>query len=247
MTTELMVLFYFLLFVVAFLYASVGHGGASGYLALMAIFSIAPDVMKPTALLLNLFVSLTSFVQFYRGKHFSWKLFLPFAIASVPMAFVGGLITVDTFVYKKILGVLLLIPIIRFLFFGDFSIQDLKKSNSVLSLLIGAAIGFLSGLVGIGGGIILSPVLLLLKWADMKQTAAISALFIFVNSLSGLGGQLTKGIHFSPDMYAYVAIAFTGGLCGAYFGSLRFNQSILKYLLAVVLMVAAYKLLFTHA
>ena len=139
-----MILFYGLLFLVAFLYSSVGHGGASGYLALMAIFSIAPDVMKPTALLLNLFVSLTSFIQFYRGKHFNWKLFLPFAIASVPMAFVGGLISIDIFVYKKILGVLLLIPIIRFLFFANISIKDLKKSNTVLSVIIGAAIGFLS-------------------------------------------------------------------------------------------------------
>ena len=242
-----MILFYGLLFLVAFLYASVGHGGASGYLALMAIFSIAPEVMKPTALLLNLFVSLTSFIQFYRGKHFNWKLFLPFAIASVPMAFVGGLISIDTFVYKKILGILLLIPIIRFLFFANISIKDIKKSNIALSILIGAAIGFLSGLIGIGGGIILSPVLLLLKWSDMKQTAAISALFIFVNSLSGLAGQLTKGIHFSPDMYTYVAVAFIGGICGAYFGSLKFKSNILKYLLAVVLMVAAYKLLFTKA
>lgn len=244
---ENIILFYSLLFVVAFLYASVGHGGASGYLALMAIFSIAPDVMKPTALLLNLFVSLTSFIQFYRGKHFNWKLFLPFAIASVPMAFVGGLITIDTFVYKKILGLLLLFPIARFLFFGNISVQDLKKPNIYLSLLIGALIGFLSGLIGIGGGIILSPVLLLLKWADMKKAAGISALFIFVNSLSGLAGQLTKGVHFNQDMYAYVVIAFTGGLCGAYFGSIRFSQSILKYLLAIVLMVAVYKLLFTHA
>lgn len=240
-------MFYVLLFIVAFLYASVGHGGASGYLALMAIYSIAPDVMKPTALLLNLFVSLTSFIQFYRGKHFIWKIFLPFAIASVPMAFVGGLITIDTFIYKKILGLLLLIPIIRFLFFSNISIQDLKRSNTFLSLLIGAAIGFLSGLIGIGGGIILSPVLLLLRWANMKRAAAISALFIFVNSLSGLAGQLTKGIHFSPEMYMYVVIAFTGGVCGAYFGSMRFNQSILKYLLAFVLMIAAYKLLFTVA
>ena len=242
-----MILFYGLLFLVAFLYASVGHGGASGYLALMAIFSIAPEVIKPTALLLNLFVSLTSFIQFYRGKHFNWKLFLPFAIASVPMAFVGGLISIDTFVYKKILGILLLIPIIRFLFFANISIKDIKKSNIALSLLIGAAIGFLSGLIGIGGGIILSPVLLLLKWSDMKQTAAISALFIFVNSLSGLAGQLTKGIHFNPDMYTYVAVAFIGGICGAYFGSMKLKSNILKYLLAVVLMVAAYKLLFTQA
>lgn len=244
---EYLLVFYILLFFVAFLYASVGHGGASGYLALMAIFSISPDVMKPTALLLNLFVSLTSFIQFYRGKHFRWKLFLPFAIASVPMAFLGGLITIDTGLYKKILGLLLIIPIIRFLFFGNISVKDLKESNIFLSLLTGAAIGFLSGMIGFGGGIILSPVLLLLKWADMKQAAAISALFIFVNSLSGLAGQLTKGIHFSPGMYAYVAIAFTGGICGAYFGALRFRQSILKYMLAVVLMIAAYKLLFTGA
>lgn len=241
------VLFYILLFLVAFLYSSVGHGGASGYLALMAIFSIAPDVMKPTALLLNLFVSLTSFIQFYRGGYFKWKLFLPFAIASIPLAFIGGLATVDATVYKKILGLLLIIPIIRFLFFSNIQVNEIKKSNTTLSLFIGAVIGFLSGLIGIGGGIILSPVLLLLKWADMKQTAAISALFIFVNSLSGLAGQLTKGIHFSTDMYMYVAIAFVGGICGAYFGSLKFKQTILKYLLALVLVMAAYKLLFTSA
>jgi uncharacterized membrane protein YfcA len=244
---ETIILFYALLFLVAFLYSSVGHGGASGYLALMALFSISPDVMKPTALLLNLFVSLTSFIQFYRGKHFNWKIFLPFAIASVPMAFVGGLITVDADVYKKILGLLLIVPITRFLFFQNIKVKELKKSNLYLSLLIGAAIGFLSGLIGIGGGIILSPVLLLLKWTDMKQTAAISALFIFVNSLSGLAGQLTRGINFSPDMYAYVVVAFVGGVCGAYYGSLKFQQNILKYMLAIVLMVAAYKLLFTQA
>src|SRR5579871_1435934 len=112
-------IFYLLLFLIAFLYASVGHGGASGYLALMAIFSIAPDVMKPTALLLNLFVSLTSFIQFYRGSHFKWKIFFPLAIASVPMAFLGGRMTIDGFVYKKILGILLLFAVFRFLFFSN--------------------------------------------------------------------------------------------------------------------------------
>lgn len=244
---ETIVLFYILLFLVAFLYASVGHGGASGYLALMALFSISPEVMKPTALLLNLFVSLTSFIQYYRGGHFNRKLFLLFAIASVPAAFVGGLIPVDAEVYKKILGILLFIPIVRFLFFANIRVDELKKPDFFLSLAIGAAIGFLSGLIGIGGGIILSPVLLLLMWADMKQTAAISALFIFVNSLSGLGGQLTKGINFSADMYSYVAVAFVGGICGAYFGSLKFKQNILQYLLALVLIIASYKLLFTSA
>jgi len=241
------VFFYLLLFLVAFLYSSVGHGGASGYLALMALWGITPEVMKPTALLLNLFVSFTSFIQFYRGRHFNWKIFLPFAIASVPMAFVGGLIIVDADIYKRILGLLLIIPIIRFLFFPNIQVNELKKANTLLSLVIGAAIGFLSGLIGIGGGIILSPILLLLKWTDMKQTAAVSALFIFVNSISGLAGQLTKGIQFSADMYAYTGVAFIGGIFGAYFGSLKFKQTILKYLLALVLIMAAYKLLFTTA
>ena len=244
---ETIILFYILLFLVAFLYSSVGHGGASGYLALMAIFSFTPEIMKPTALLLNLFVSLTSFIQFYRGKHFKWKIFLPFALGSVPMAFLGGLKTPNVDIYKKILGILLIIPIVRFLFFANIKVEEIKKSNFILSVLIGVIIGFLSGLIGIGGGIILSPVILLLKWADMKQTAAISALFIFVNSLSGFIAQLIKGINFSPDMYAYVGVAFVGGLCGAYVGSLKLNQNILKYLLAFVLIIASYKLLFTSA
>lgn len=244
---ESLILFYILLFLVAFLYSSVGHGGASGYLALMAIFSITPEVMKPTALLLNLFVSLTSFIQFYRGQHFRWKIFLPFAITSIPLSFVGGMVHVDGTIYKKILGILLVIPIVRFLFFSNIKVDEIRKSDLWLSLVIGAAIGLLSGLIGIGGGIILSPVILLLKWTDQKQTAAISALFIFVNSLSGLAGQLTKGINFSTDMYLYVVIAFVGGLCGAYFGALKFKQTVLKYVLASVLMLAAFKLLFTTA
>ncbi|GAC1441809.1 MAG: sulfite exporter TauE/SafE family protein [Sediminibacterium sp.] len=242
-----LLLFYALLFLVAFLYASVGHGGASGYLALMALFSITPEVMKPTALMLNLFVSLTSFIQFYRGKHFKWQIFLPLAIASIPMSFLGGLLIIKGTIYKKLLGLVLLLPIIRFFFFKNTDISQMKKSNAGLSLAIGGSIGFLSGLIGIGGGIILSPILLLLKWTDQKQTAAISALFIFVNSLAGLAGQFTKGIYFSPDMVLYVAIAFTGGLMGAYLGSLRLNQTILKNILAGVLTIAAYKLLFTHA
>jgi uncharacterized membrane protein YfcA len=244
---ENLLLFYSLLFVVAFLYASVGHGGASGYLALMALFSFAPGVMKPSALLLNLFVSSVSFIQFYRGGHFKWKTFLPFAIASVPLSFLGGTISIDSVIYKKILGVLLIIPVLRFFFFKNVDPKDLRPSRTDLSLIIGGIIGFLSGMIGIGGGIILSPVLLLLKWTDQKQTAAISAAFIFVNSVAGLAGQLTKGIQFSADMYGYVAVAFVGGLCGAYLGALKFPQNILKNVLACVLALAAYKLLFTYA
>lgn len=244
---DAVLLFSLLLFVVAFLYASVGHGGASGYLALMALFSVAPAVMKPTALLLNLFVSLTSFVQFYLGGHFRWKVFWPFAVASVPAAYLGGLVMVDALIYKKILGLLLLIPIVRFFFFSQAKVEEKKENTLLTSWLIGGGIGFLSGLIGIGGGILLSPVLLLLRWTDQKETAAISALFIFVNSFAGLMGQLTKGVQFTADMYSYVVIAFLGGLCGAYFGALKFRQSILKNVLATVLLVAAFKLLFTTA
>lgn len=246
MQAELL-LFFALLFIVAFLYSSVGHGGASGYLALMAIFAISPLIMKPTALLLNLFVSSVSFIQFYRGGHFKWKIFWPFALASVPLSFVGGTMAIDSNFYKKILGALLLIPVVRFFFFKNTEPKDLKPTNFVLSLLVGGIIGLLSGMIGIGGGIILSPILLLLKWTDQKQTAAISAAFIFVNSVAGLGGQLVKGINFNTDMIAYVFVAFVGGLCGAYFGALKFPQTILKNVLACVLALAAYKLLFTYA
>jgi uncharacterized membrane protein YfcA len=242
---SLTILFFILLFTVAFLYAAVGHGGASGYLALMALFSMTPEFMKPTALLLNLFVSLSAFILFFKGGHFKWKIFLPFALASIPFSFLGGMISLDAAVYKKILGILLLFPVIRLVAFPNKTIDELKTPDVFVSLLIGAVIGFLSGLIGIGGGIILSPVLLLLAWTNQKQTAAISALFIFVNSLSGLAGQITKGIDFQSGMMAYVGVAFVGGSLGAWFGAKRFDQTVLKYLLAMVLLMASAKLLLT--
>lgn len=234
---------YLLLFAVAFLYSSVGHGGASGYLALMAIYGVAPVVMKPTALLLNLFVSLTSFIFYYRGHYFNKKLFIPLVLASVPMAFLGGTMAIESDVYRKMLGVFLLIPVARFLFFSDIKVNETAKPGTALLLLIGAVIGLLSGMLGIGGGVILSPVLLLLRWTDQKQAAAISALFIFVNSAAGLIGQFTKGISFTGDMTILVVIAFCGGLLGSYFGAMQFPQRTIRFLLAIVLAIAAFKLL----
>jgi len=238
------IIFYILLFMVAFLYSSVGHGGASGYLALMAFFSFSPEMMRPTALILNLFVSLTAFIQYYRNGHFRWKLFWPFAIASIPAAFVGGLIIMDAAWYKKILGMLLLFPVVR-LGGIKFNSENTDKEQTLFaSLLIGAIIGLFSGMIGIGGGIILSPVILLLHWANMKQTAAVSALFIFVNSLAGLAGIFTTGFEYKPEIVWMIVIAFSGGLAGSYLGAKKLNHLFLKRLLAVVLLMASVKLLF---
>ena len=237
------IIFYFLLIAVAFLYASVGHGGASGYLALMALFNMSPEVMKPTALILNIFVSLIAFLQFYKARHFLWRIFLPLAIASIPMAFIGGLITIDQDVYKKILGVLLLFAIVRFIGFRKKEPEENKEHSVVIALIIGGVIGLLSGMIGIGGGIILSPALLLLQWTNQKQTAAISSLFIFVNSLSGFAGQVYKGLQLNSSMYLLIVLALAGGIAGSYFGARKFNLLILKRVLAAVLMIAVIKLL----
>src|SRR5690606_10230108 len=223
--------FYVILFFVAFLYASVGHGGASGYLALMALYGIAPQEMKPTALVLNLFVSMMSFIQYYCGHFFKRKLFLTVALASIPLAFLGGTVSLDAQLYKRVLGVLLIFPILRFFFFKNPDDSELKPYHTAGAAAIGGVVGLLSGMIGIGGGIILSPILILLKWTNQKQTAAISAAFIFVNSVSGLGGMLTQGITFTADMWLYVAVAFTGGLAGAYLGAKKLNQNALKYVL----------------
>lgn len=243
--SEYIVFFYPLLFIVAFLYASVGHGGASGYLALMALFSFAPEIMRPTALTLNVFVSLMAFWQYYRKGNFNWQLFFMLAVASVPAAFLGGWFSIDASVYKKILGVVLIVPIIRFMGILPQEQTTLKKAKWLYALLLGASIGFLSGLIGIGGGIILTPVLLLLSWTTMKEAAGISAFFITVNSVAGLLGKATSGLTFSQDMVWLVGVALIGGTLGAYLGANRFSSVVLKRLLALVLLIASVKLLFT--
>lgn len=231
-----------LLLFIAFLYASVGHGGASGYLALMSLFAFPVTFMKPTALVLNILVSGISFWFYYREKKFEWKLFYPFAITSIPFSFLGGIISIETHLYKIILGTVLLFAVARLL--GLFGKQkgELKPVNLPLALLIGAIIGFLSGLIGIGGGIILSPVILLLGWGDMKKTAAVSALFIFVNSISGLFGFISKGGSLPISSTSLIAVALVGGILGGYFGSKKMNVPMLRNVLALVLLIAVFKL-----
>ncbi|MBN8677616.1 MAG: sulfite exporter TauE/SafE family protein [Chitinophagales bacterium] len=245
MTPEVNILFGGLLLLVAFLYASVGHGGASGYLALMALFSFAPEVMRPTALVLNIFVASISFFSYYKGGHFSWKTFWPLALAAVPAAYLGGLMAAPDSLYKQILGAVLLLPAIRFLLPLETTPVQARQLQIPGALLMGAGIGALSGMIGIGGGIILSPLLILLGWANVKQAAAVSALFIVVNSVAGLIGQLQRGVHFSGEMALMVLIAIIGGLAGSWAGAFKFPQKALKISLAVVLLIASLKLLFT--
>ena len=234
-----------LLPIVAFFYASVGHGGASGYLALMAIWAFPVSVMKPTALALNLFVAAVSFVAYARKGHFNWKLFTAFAIASIPMAFVGGMIEIDASIYKKTLAVLLVFAILKMLGVFGKENEKIKFVPFWQGLLVGAAIGFFSGLIGIGGGIILSPVILIMGWGKMKEAAAVSAAFIWVNSAAGLTGHLSRGVTIEPQAFILVGVALIGGLLGGYFGSFKFDNLVLKRMLAFVLIVACAKLFLT--
>jgi uncharacterized membrane protein YfcA len=232
----------FLLPIVAFLYASVGHGGASGYLALMSAFSFPMTFMKPTALVLNILVSAVSFYFYYREKNFKWNLFYPFALSSIPFSFLGGYLKIDAFYYKIILATVLVFAVLRLLGFFGKEKNEIKAINLPLALAFGALIGFLSGLLGIGGGIILSPVLLLFGWATMKQTAAVSALFILVNSISGLFGFVSQGGTLPASSSVLIGVVFIGGLLGAYYGSTKFNSKTLRYVLSVVIGIAILKL-----
>lgn len=242
MTSET-IIFYLILLMISFLYSSVGQGGASGYLALMAFFSFAPEKMRQTALILSFFVSLTTFIKFYSRGYFQLRLFLPFAITSIPAAFLGGMLVVDTDLYNKVLGTLLLLSVLKILGFYPKSQLPIKKSNVLLSLFIGFAVGFISGLIGFGGGIILSPIILLMHWADSKHAAAVSSLFIIVNSISGLAGIFSEGINLNYEILFLVITAFTGGLAGSFFGSKKFSNEMLNEILALVIFIASLKLL----
>ena len=243
LNNDFLILFCLLLAVIAFLYSSVGHGGASGYLALMALFSFPIYVIKPSALLLNLFVSGISFFFYYKKLFFKPKLFYPFAITSVPTAFIGGMIPLENNIYKIILGLVLILAALRLLGFFNKTEKELTKINIPLAMGIGFGIGLLSGMLGIGGGVILSPILLILGWATLKETAAISSLFIFVNSVAGLSGYFLTGKTVPMESFYLVPIAVFGGMLGAYYGSGYFTNKVLKYVLATVILMASIKLI----
>lgn len=230
--------------VVAFLYSAVGHAGASGYIAVLTLFGYSAQVIRPIGLVLNILVATIGVIQFTRAGHFSWKLFWPFAVLAVPLAFVGGYITLPTHWLKILIGVVLLASAVQF---ARKALPDgeVRSPKTGLAVAVGGGLGLLAGLTGTGGGIFLTPVLIFLKWARTKQASAVSALFILVNSLAGLAGNVTATKAFPTFALSFVAVAGVGGLAGSYLGSNRFDVTVIKRLLAVVLLIAGLKLVLT--
>ncbi len=229
---------------IAFLYSSVGHAGASGYIAVMTLLSMTPELIKPTALALNILVASIGAWQFWRAGHFSWRLFWPFALLSAPMAFIGGYLNLPAHVFKSIVGAVLLYSAVRFLLPAPPD-KEPREPLRAVAIASGGGIGLLSGLTGTGGGIFLTPLLLLAGWARVKTAAAVSALFILVNSTAGLLGNISGTRRFPAFALVLVAAAAAGGSLGSYFGSRRFDPAVVKKLLAVVLLIAGTKLILT--
>lgn len=244
MSPEFLFAFVAGIFVIAILYSSVGHAGASGYIAIMSLLSLSPAVIKPTALALNILVASIATVQFVRAGHFSWSLFWPFAVLAVPFAFVGGYIDLPAHTFKVMVGIVLLYSAARFLFASE-SEKPAKAPPHIAALAVGAVIGLLSGLTGTGGGIFLTPLLLLMGWAHAKPAAAVSALFILLNSTAGLLGNFSSTKALPPYILPLLAAAALGGLIGSHLGSRRLAQSGIKRFLAVVLLIAGTKLVLT--
>jgi uncharacterized protein len=231
--------------VASFVYASVGHGGASAYLAAMALAGVAPAEMRPIALALNILVSSLAAWKFWRAGHFRWRLFWPFAAVSIPLAYAGGAITLPSNAYKVLVGVVLLYAAWQLWRSGRAGeeMRPVREPPIPLAIGIGAVLGLLSGLTGVGGGIFLSPLLLMLGWAGTKQTSAVAAPFILVNSVAGLAAGLVCGAASLPPMtWILGAVVLVGGWLGAEYGSRRFANPVVRRVLAVVLAVAGGKM-----
>jgi uncharacterized membrane protein YfcA len=244
MTTILVLLLAILIFAIALLYSTVGHAGASGYIAAMALLGMAPVVMKPTALALNIIVALIGTFRFCRAGFFSWRTFWPFAAASIPMAYLGGRLTLPVPFYKSIVGIVLLYSAVR-LFWSANSADNKPTSLAPIwiALIIGAAIGLLSGLTGVGGGIFLSPVLLLMGWARTRETSGVSVTFILVNSIAGMLGNYSSINYLSSNLVFWAPAALIGGWIGTELGTRLLPVSGIRKFLSVVLVLAGLKLL----
>ncbi len=244
MTPETLWILTAAVFAVAVLYSSVGHAGASGYIAVMSLLSVAPAEIKPIALALNILVAAIGTFQFWRAGHFSWPLFWPFALLSVPLAFVGGYLNLPTQIFKVLVGIVLLLSAVQFLVRPPAESEP-RPPPRLVALGAGSLLGLLSGLTGTGGGIFLTPLLIFMRWARTRTAAAVSAPFILLNSASGLAGNFSATKSFPAFAWALVIAVVIGGTIGSWFGSRRLPHLAIKRLLAVVLTIAGFKLILT--
>lgn len=244
MAVEFVIYLSLAVFCIAFLYSSVGHAGASGYIAVMTLFNLAPAEIKPTALVLNILVASIGAWQFWRAGHFSWRLFWPFALLSFPLAYIGGYLNLPTHLFKMIVGVVLLFSAIRFLMPHPAEAEAQMPPRPV-AIGVGGFLGLLSGLTGTGGGIFLTPILLLMRWATTKNAAAVSAFFILLNSVSGLLGNITATQSIPSFALPLAGAVVVGGTMGSYLGSNTLEPQTIKRLLALVLVIAGGKLILT--
>jgi uncharacterized protein len=231
------------IFVVALLYSSVGHAGASGYIAVLTLFGFGVEVIRPTALTLNILVAAIGFIQWWRGGHFVWLLFWPFALLSVPAAFLGGWLHVPAHYLKILIGLVLWFSAWRLLYRKEDP-TDIVRPSRPTAIASGAGIGFLSGLTGTGGGIFLTPLMLFCRWAKVKEVAAVSSLFILVNSSSGLAGYVKSGRELPEFAWPLAVVVAVGGFIGSRLGSQYLPARGIAMLLAVVLVIAGTKLVF---
>ena len=237
-----------LILLAATLYSSVGHAGASGYLAAMAVVGLAPETMRPTALALNILVATIATARYARAGLFDWRTLWPFALASVPAAFLGGTLHLPTSLYRPLVGVILLLAALelaRSARRSETGEEDASRSDVPVApaLCIGAGIGLLSGLTGTGGGIFLSPVLLFLGWARTRKTSGVSAAFILLNSVTALAGTTFAVSALPPAVPLWLLAATVGALVGTQLGTRLLPVSALRYALSLVLVVAGAKLI----
>ena len=229
---------------VAFLYSSVGHAGASGYIAAMTLLNFTATTIKPTALVLNILVAAVGTFHFVRAGHFSWRLFWPFAVLSVPAAFLGGYIKLPTDAFKVLVGIVLLISAVRLVVRQGDPTQT-REPRRPLAIVSGAIVGLLAGLTGTGGGIFLTPLMLFAGWARTKQAAATSVLLILLNSAAGVFGYVASGRNVPHVAWVLAVAAVAGGTLGSYLGSNKFPVRTIQLMLAAVLVIAGTKLVLT--
>lgn len=234
-----------LFFLIAMLYSSVGHAGASGYLAVMALIEISPEIMRPSALILNILVGLIATYKFYKAGSFSWSIFIPLVITSIPLAFIGGRLMLPEEIYKPVVGVILLFAAWRLVLIAkNGSNYDIKTPSKPILLVFGGILGFLSGITGVGGGIFLSPLLVFFRWAPLKVISGISAAFILVNSVAGILGLLSLQTKIQASIFIWSIAVVIGGFIGAEYGSKHLGNRTIFVLLSLVLLIGGIKMIF---